>query len=78
MTVSETAPPAELAAFIDAYGRRVTAVPTRSGLLVILTSAVDEESRQGYRAVNQGHPALDREMAQVLGEALIGFADGEP
>jgi len=74
----DIAAPAELAAFIDAYGRRVTAVPTRSGLLVILTSAVDEESRQGYRAVNQGHPALSPEMAREMARALLEFADGAP
>jgi hypothetical protein len=58
-----------LAEFFDALGRQVTATVAPSGLLVILTRTPDA----GLRG---GHPALDRETARVLGEALIEYADG--
>lgn len=61
----------ELARFTDALGRRVTAEPTRSGLLALLTRTVDE-------GLNVGHPCLSRENARELGEALLAFADRGP
>lgn len=66
-------PPAqpELARFIDALGRRITATVAPSGLLVILTRAPDT----GLRG---GHPALNRENVTELRDALNVFLDGEP
>jgi hypothetical protein len=72
---AKTAPP-ELARFIDALGHEVTATIAPSGLLVILARTVDVPDGE-RRGLLDGHPALDREAARVLGEALIGFADGE-
>jgi hypothetical protein len=67
---SDTPPPVELARFIDALGRRVTAEVTRSGLLAILTQTAGE-------GLNGGHPALSREHAETLRDALNEFIDGE-
>jgi hypothetical protein len=61
---------AELARFIDALGRVVTATVAPSGLLIVLT-------RTPATGLRGGHPALDRETARVLGTALIEFADRE-
>ena len=69
MPADVSAPP-ELARFIDGLGREVTATIAPSGLLVILTRSPES----GLRG---GHPALDRETARVLGDALIDFADLE-
>jgi len=63
--------PPELANFIDALGRRVTAEETPSGLLAILTRTAAE----GLRG---GHPALSQDNARELGNALIAFADRGP
>ena len=68
--MNDIAPPAEPARIIDALGRHVTAEVTPSGLLVILTRTPDEGLRSG-------HPALGRENARELGNALLAFADGE-
>jgi hypothetical protein len=69
---ADTEMPDPLANFIDALGRRVTAEPTRSGLLAILTRTPDK----GLRG---GHPALDVDNARVLRDALTAFiGDGEP
>ena len=67
---ADTPPPAELARFIDAQGREVTAERTRSGLLAVLTRTPGE-------GLNGGHPALNRENARELGYALLAFADEE-
>lgn len=66
---ADTTDPPELAHFTDALGRVVAATITRSGVLVILTR--DPES--GLRG---GHPALDRESAAELRDALTAFIDG--
>lgn len=66
---AETSAPAELAHFIDALGRQVTATVTSSGLLVILTRTPES----GLRG---GHPALDRAQAAELRDALTEFIDG--
>ena len=71
MTVPDPRRGAEPAHFIDALGRQVTATIAPSGLLVILTRDAGTGDLRG------GHPALDRETARVLGEALIEFADRE-
>lgn len=63
--------PAELASFIDALGRRVTAGVAYSGLLVILTQTPE-------LGLKGGHPALSQDDARVLGNALLAFADREP
>lgn len=68
-TYPETLPGLPLANFLDALGRRVTAELTRSGLLAILTRTPDE-------GLKGGHPALDRDNARELGNALLAFADG--
>lgn len=60
----------ELARLTDALGRRVIAAVAPSGLLVILTQTADE----GLRG---GHPALNREQAAELRDALTEFI-GEP
>jgi hypothetical protein len=61
----------ELASFIDALGRRVTAEVANSGLLVILTRTADE-------GLNGGHPALNAENATALRDALNVFLEQEP
>jgi hypothetical protein len=61
--------PAELARFIDAQGHLVTAEITRSGLLVLLTRA----SGRGLA----GHPALNRENAEQLRDALDEYLAGD-
>lgn len=66
-----TLPGLPLASFLDALGRQVTAEPTRSGLLAVLTRTVDEGLRSG-------HPCLDRDNARELGLALVAWADEEP
>jgi hypothetical protein len=66
--MTTTAPP-ELAHFIDALGRQVTATVAPSGILIILTR--DPES-----GVLGGHPALDRESAAELRDPLNEFIDG--
>ena len=63
-------PARPIASFIDAQGHRVTATPTRSGLLAIIT-------RAGEDGIRSGHPCLNAENARVLGEALLKFARGE-
>ena len=68
--LANTLPPGVLTRFIDAQGHQVTAGVTRSGLLVILTRTPDE----GLRG---GHPALSRDNARQLGNALLAFADRE-
>ena len=68
MTSATPAVGDELASLIDALGRRVTAIVTPSGLLTILTRTPDE----GLRG---GHPALDREQAAVLRDALTAFIE---
>ena len=73
---ADTKPPAELARFIDALGHEVTATIAPSGLLVVLARTVDIADGQ-HRGLLDGHPALDRETARVLGEALLDFADRE-
>jgi hypothetical protein len=67
---TETAAPDELAHFIDALGRQVTATTGPSGLLVILT-------RTPGTGLRGGHPCLDREGAAQLRDALTEFIDGE-
>jgi hypothetical protein len=69
--VTATAAAPVLAEFFDALGRRVTATIARSGILVILTR--DPES--GLRG---GHPALDRESAAELRDALTAFIGSGP
>lgn len=66
---SDTPPPVELTRFIDAQGHRVTAELTRSGLLAILTQTAGE-------GLNGGHPALNREHAKTLRDALNEFIAG--
>jgi hypothetical protein len=66
--MTTTAPP-EPARFIDALGRQVTATIAPSGILVILT----RDPETGLRG---GHPALDRESAAELRDALTEFIDG--
>lgn len=68
--MSDLDAPPELANFIDALGRRVTAEITPSGLLVILTRTPDEGLRSG-------HPALNQENATTLRDALTVFVDGD-
>ena len=68
MTANTTAPP-ELARFIDALGRQVTATIAPSGVLVILT----RDPETGLRG---GHPAPDRESAAELRDALTEFIEG--
>jgi hypothetical protein len=67
---ADTLPGLPLANFFDAQGHRVTAELTRSGLLAILTQTADE-------GLNGGHPALNREHAETLRDALNEFIDGE-
>ena len=67
---ADVAPPVALARFIDAQGHEVTAVVTRSGLCVVLARTPDEGLRSG-------HPALSRDNARELGNALLAFADGQ-
>ncbi len=71
--------PACLADLIDAHGHRVTAELTRSGLVAVLTRTVDGELGTWVRGkgFSSGHPALDRENARELGNALLAFAEGE-
>jgi hypothetical protein len=69
--MNDTPPPVELASFIDALGRRVTVEVTRSGLAAILTQTPE-------RGLRGGHPALNRDNARELGNALIAFADQGP
>jgi hypothetical protein len=69
-TNTTTAPP-ELAHFTDALGRVVTATIARSGILVILT----RDPGSGLRG---GHPALDRESAAELRDALTEFIGSGP
>lgn len=59
-----TNPP--LANLIDAQGHRVTATPTRSGLLAILTT-------YGEDGIRSGHPCLNRENAIELRNALTEY-----
>lgn len=60
----------ELACFIDALGREVTATVTPSGLLAILTQTPE-------RGLRGGHPALNAENAAVLRDALNVFIERE-
>lgn len=70
MNASRT--PAPLASIVDAQGHEVSAWETRSGLLVILTRTPG----QGLRG---GHPALNREQAAELRDALDEYiAAGVP
>lgn len=64
---SDIGTPVELANFIDALGRRVTAEETPSGLVAVLTRTPDE-------GLNGGHPCLTQDNARELGNALIAFA----
>lgn len=59
-----------LANILDAQGHRVTAEVTRSGLLVVRAWTTDGKL--------SGHPALNREHAAELRDALTAFIDGEP
>lgn len=70
------APPPALARLIDALGHEVTATIAPSGLLIILTRTVDvpDGEREGML---DGYPALDRESARALGDALLEFAGRE-
>jgi hypothetical protein len=69
--VTEMLPGLPLANFLDALGRRVTVEGTRSGLASILT-------RTPESGLLGGHPALDRDNARELGNALLAFADEGP
>lgn len=64
----ELLPGLPLANFLDALGRRVTVEVTRSGLAAVLT-------RMPESGLNGGHPALSRDNARELGNALLAFAD---
>ena len=68
--MDDVTPGLPLANFLDALGRRVTAEVTRSGLLAVLTRTPAE----GLRG---GHPALNRDNARELGNALLAFASTE-
>jgi hypothetical protein len=65
----DKAPP-ELARFLDAHGRRITAVVTPSGLLAILT-------RTPETGLRGGHPALNAENAAELRDALDKYLEGQ-
>jgi hypothetical protein len=67
----DTGPAPVLAEFFDALGRRVTAEPTRSGLLAILTRTPEETGLRG------GHPALNAENAAELRDALDKYLEGQ-
>lgn len=66
-----TTPTKPLASLIDALGHRVTATRAPSGLLIILTLNPDSGLRDG-------HPALHRENARALRDALNDFIDNDP
>lgn len=59
-----------LARFLDAHGRRITAVVTPSGLLAILT-------RTPETGLRGGHPALNAENAAELRDALDKYLKGQ-
>lgn len=61
---------AHLANFIDAQGHRVTATPTRSGLLAVITTATED-------GIRSGHPCLNRANATELRDALNEFLGEE-
>jgi hypothetical protein len=68
--VTDILPGLPLASFLDAQGHRVTAEITRSGLLVIL-------SRTPGEGLSGGHPALNRENAVELRNALTEYLAGD-
>jgi hypothetical protein len=67
---ADTAPPGEIARFIDAQGHLVTAEITRSGLLVLLT-------KTSGKGLSGGHPALNRENVTELRNALDEYLSRE-